>query len=111
VASDITVDVLRTEAGRNPHDKGLHDLVGELSTRSDEFRRRWSKHNVRRHGTGVKRFHHAGVGDVTLTWEAMALAAEPGLTLVVYTAEPGSASAEGLELLASWDAPLRSADG
>ncbi|WP_370961548.1 helix-turn-helix transcriptional regulator [Amycolatopsis sp. cg9] len=104
LAADITVDVLRTEAGRNPHDKGLHDLVGELSTRSDEFRRRWGKHNVRRHGTGVKRFHHPDVGDVTLTWEAMGMAAEPGLTLVVYTAEPGSPSAEGLELLASWAA-------
>ncbi|WP_086844288.1 helix-turn-helix transcriptional regulator [Amycolatopsis kentuckyensis] len=104
LAADITVDVLRTEAGRNPHDKGLHDLVGELSTRSDEFRGRWGAHNVRRHGTGVKRFHHPIVGDVTLTWEAMAMAAEPGLTLVVYTAEPGSPSAEGLELLASWTA-------
>jgi hypothetical protein len=104
LAADITVDVLRTEAGRNPHDKGLHDLVGELSTRSDDFRGRWGAHNVRRHGTGVKRFHHPIVGDVSLTWEAMAMAAEPGLTLVVYTAEPGSPSAEGLELLASWTA-------
>ncbi|MEV6446511.1 helix-turn-helix transcriptional regulator [Amycolatopsis sp. NPDC051716] len=104
LAADITVDVLRTEAGRNPHDSGLHDLVGELSTRSDEFRGRWGAHNVRRHGTGVKRFNHPIVGDLTLTWEAMAMAAEPGLTLVVYTAVPGSPSAEGLELLASWAA-------
>jgi transcriptional regulator with XRE-family HTH domain len=102
LAADITVDVLRTEAGRNPHDKGLHDLVGELCTRSDEFRGRWGAHNVRRHGRGVKRFRHPVVGEVTLSWESMAMAAEPGLTLVVYTAEPGSSSAEGLELLASW---------
>jgi hypothetical protein len=111
LAADMTVGVLRTEAGRNPHDKGLHDLVGELSTRSDEFRGRWSKHNVRRRGTGVKHFHHPIVGDVTLTWEAMAMAAEPGLTLVVYTAEPGSPSAEALALLGSWEASPRSAEG
>jgi hypothetical protein len=109
--ADVTVDLLRTEAGRNPHDKGLHDLVGELSTRSDEFRSRWGAHNVRRHGTGQKRFHHPIVGDVTLTWQAMAMAAEPGLTLVVYTAEPGSPSADALELLASWVAAPRAAEG
>jgi transcriptional regulator with XRE-family HTH domain len=110
-AADMTVDLLRTEAGRNPHDKGLHDLVGELSTRSDEFRGRWGAHNVRRHGTGQKRFHHLIVGDVTLTWQAMAMAAEPGLTLVVYTAEPGSPSTDALELLASWAAAPRAAEG
>ncbi|WP_410611175.1 helix-turn-helix domain-containing protein [Amycolatopsis sp. lyj-109] len=111
LAADITVDVLRTEASRNPHDKGLHDLVGELSTRSDEFRGRWGAHNVRRHGTGVKRFHHPVVGELTLTWESMAMAAAPGLALVVYTAEPGSPSAERLELLASWAASPRTAEG
>ncbi|WP_033328762.1 helix-turn-helix domain-containing protein [Streptomyces yerevanensis] len=104
LAADMTVDVLRNEAGRNPHDKDLHDLVGELSTRSDAFRTRWGAHNVTRHGTGVKRFHHPVVGDLTLAWEALAMAAEPGLTLTVYTAEPGSPSAEGLNLLASWAA-------
>ncbi|SFW85549.1 helix-turn-helix transcriptional regulator [Amycolatopsis australiensis] len=107
--ADITVDLLRAEAGRDPHDKGLHDLVGELSTRSDEFRGRWGAHNVRRHGTGAKRFHHPVVGALTLTWEAMAMTAEPGLSLVVYTAEPGSPSAERLELLASWAASPRAA--
>ncbi|MFG2025727.1 helix-turn-helix transcriptional regulator [Streptomyces sp. NPDC048825] len=100
--ADMTVDVLRTEAGRNPYDKDLHDLVGELSTRSDAFRTRWGAHNVTRHGTGIKRFHHPVVGNLTLAWEALAMAAEPGLTLTIYTAEPGSPSAEGLNLLASW---------
>ncbi|MGW2650289.1 helix-turn-helix transcriptional regulator [Streptomyces sp. NPDC001393] len=104
LAADMTVDVLRTEAGRNPHDKGLHDLVGELSTRSDAFRTRWGAHNVTRHGTGTKRFHHPVVGDLTLAWEYLALAAEPGHTLTVYTAEPGSPSEERLCLLASWAA-------
>ncbi|KOG33467.1 helix-turn-helix transcriptional regulator [Streptomyces resistomycificus] len=104
LAADMTVDVLRAEAGRNPHDRDLHDLVGELSTRSDTFRTRWGSHNVTRHGTGTKRFRHPVVGDLTLSWEALGITAEPGLTLTVYTAEPGSPSAEGLDLLASWAA-------
>ncbi|MFF9623632.1 helix-turn-helix transcriptional regulator [Streptomyces griseosporeus] len=103
-AADIAVAILRTEAGRSPHDKGLHDLVGELSTRSDDFRTRWGAHNVRHHGTGTKRFHHAAVGDLTLAYEGLEMAAAPGLTLTIYTAEPGSASEEGLRLLASWAA-------
>ncbi|MCQ9130337.1 helix-turn-helix domain-containing protein [Streptomyces hilarionis] len=104
LAADIAVAILRTEAGRNPHDKDLHDLVGELSTRSDAFRTRWGAHNVRHHGTGTKRFHHHAVGDLTLAYEGLDMAAEPGLTLTVYTAEPGSPSEEGLRLLASWAA-------
>ncbi|MEV0218900.1 helix-turn-helix transcriptional regulator [Streptomyces sp. NPDC050704] len=102
--ADMTVDVLRTEAGRNPHDKDLHDLVGELSTRSDAFRTRWGSHNVRRHGTGVKRFHHPVVGELTLAWHGSAVDDEPGVTLLIYTAEPGSPSEEALRLLASWAA-------
>ncbi|MFJ8487121.1 helix-turn-helix transcriptional regulator [Streptomyces sp. NPDC094038] len=103
-AADITVAILRTEAGRNPHDKELHDLVGELSTRSDDFRTRWGAHNVRHHGTGTKNFHHEAVGDITLAYEGLEMTAEPGLTVTVYTAEPGSPSEEGLRLLASWAA-------
>lgn len=108
-AADVAVSILRTEAGRNPHDKGLHDLVGELSTRSDDFRTRWGAHNVRHHGTGTKRFRHHAVGDLTLAYEGLEMAAEPGLTLTVYTAEPASPSEEGLRLLASW-AATRDAD-
>ena len=78
--------------------------MGELSARSDAFGVRWGAHNVTRHGSGVKRFHHPVVGDLTLAWENMAMAAEAGLALTIYTAEPGSASAEGLQLLASWSA-------
>ncbi|WP_369394367.1 helix-turn-helix transcriptional regulator [Streptomyces sp. CG1] len=102
--ADMAVAILRTEAGRSPHDKDLHDLVGELSTRSEEFRTRWGAHNVRRHGTGTKRFHHPAVGELTLAFEGLEMAAEPGLTLTIYTAEPGSPSEEGLRLLASWAA-------
>lgn len=100
-AADITVSILRTEAGHDPRDKQLHDLVGELSTCSDAFRVRWGAHNVRRHGSGTKDFHHHEVGDLTLTYEGLELTAEPGLSFLIYTAEPGSPSEERLKLLAS----------
>lgn len=103
VANNV-VAMLRTEAGRTPYDKDLSDLVGELSTRSEEFRTRWAAHNVRRHQTGVKQLCHPAVGNLTLTYEGMQLAADPGLTMFVYSAEPGSPSDDGLKLLASWAA-------
>jgi transcriptional regulator with XRE-family HTH domain len=101
---DLTVDALRVEAGRNPYDRDLHDLVGQLCTLSDEFRERWGAHNVGRFGTGVKRFHHPTAGDVTLAYDSLRTDADPGLILTVYTPEPGSPSAERLALLASWSA-------
>jgi len=96
------VAILRAAAGRDPYDKRLTDLIGELSTRSDEFRVRWAAHNVKLHRTGTKRFHHPLVGDLILDFEALELAADPGQRLNVYTAEPGSRSEEALDLLASW---------
>jgi transcriptional regulator with XRE-family HTH domain len=104
LAADTAVAILRTSAGRDPHDKGLHDLVGELSTRSEEFRRRWSSHNVRVHGTGTKYFHHHIVGDLTLAYESLDLRAEPGLTITIYAAAPDSRTEHALALLASWTA-------
>lgn len=100
----ITVSILHTEAGRDPHDKALHDLIGELTTRSAEFSRLWSAQNVRHHGAGFKRFRHSVVGELTLAYEGLEMEAEPGLTLTIYTAEPGTASAERIQLLASWAA-------
>jgi transcriptional regulator with XRE-family HTH domain len=108
-ANDVVAN-LRTEAGRNPHDRALQDLVGELSTRSQEFRSRWAAHNVRYHHTGRKRLHHPVVGDLELTYEVLALPADAGLSLVVYSAEPGSASQDGLRLLASWAATLHQSE-
>lgn len=102
--ADVTVAILRTEAARDPHNKALQDLVGELCTRSDEFRRRWGSHNVRHHGAGFKTFRHPVVGEITLAYEGLELAAEPGLTLTIYSAEPGSPSAERMQLLAFWAA-------
>jgi transcriptional regulator with XRE-family HTH domain len=103
-AADTCVAILRTEAGRDPHDKDLHDLVGELSTRSDEFRRRWSAHNVRYHGAGTKHFHHREVGELKLAYESVDMISDPGLTLTLYAAEPASPTAHALDLLASWAA-------
>ncbi|RZU16400.1 helix-turn-helix protein [Kribbella rubisoli] len=101
-AADICVAILRTEAGRDPHDKDLHDLVGELSTRSLDFRRRWSSHDVRQHGAGTKYFHHRVVGDLELAYESVDMISDLGLTLTLYAAEPGSPTAHALDLLASW---------
>jgi len=105
-AANDGVALLRAEAGRDPYDRDLTDLIGELSTRSEEFRARWAAHNVRLHQTGAKRFHHPVVGDLTLTFEMMELAADPGLNLLTYTAEPGSKSDEALSLLGSWAATV-----
>jgi transcriptional regulator with XRE-family HTH domain len=103
-SANTTVALLRTEAGRDPHNKDLADLIGELATRSDAFRVRWAAHDVRLHRSGVKHFHHPAVGTVELSFEALDLPADPGLTLSAYTAEPGSPSEDALRLLASWAA-------
>jgi transcriptional regulator with XRE-family HTH domain len=95
---------LRSEAGRNPYDRGLSDLVGELSTRSQEFRTWWAAHNVRYHRTGTKRLRHPVVGELELDYEVMDVPADDGLTISVYSAEPGSRSGQALDLLASWTA-------
>lgn len=99
--ADDSVAALRAEAGRNPHDKSLTDLVGELATRSDEFRTRWARHNVKYHRTATKRLHNSLVGDLELTGEAMELAGD-GLVIITYTAEPDSPAAEALRFLSSW---------
>lgn len=103
VAND-TVALLRAEVGRDPYDRQTSDLIGELSTRSDEFRHRWAAHNVRIHTTGVKLLHHPVVGDLDLPFESFPLASDPSQSLVTYTAEPGSPSKDALNLLASWAA-------
>jgi transcriptional regulator with XRE-family HTH domain len=107
-AQDV-VAMLRTEAGHSPHDKALSNLIGELSTRSDHFRTWWAAHNVRFHRTGIKRFHHPVVGDLTLTYEALDLAADSGLRISAYSAEPGTPSDDALKLLDSWAATLAEA--
>jgi transcriptional regulator with XRE-family HTH domain len=99
-ASDIVAS-LRTYAGQNPRDKRLTDLIGELVTRSDDFRVRWAAHNVRHHRTGTKRLHHPEVGDLELVYEAMDFPANPEWFMFGYTAEPGTPSEDRLKLLGS----------
>jgi transcriptional regulator with XRE-family HTH domain len=103
-AAKDTVALLRLEGGRNPHDRELTDLIGELATNSEEFRTLWAAHNVRLHTKGVKTLHHPIVGELELNFERLEVMADNGLMIVVYTAEPGSRSAQSLDLLASWAA-------
>lgn len=103
-AADDIAAVLRLQAGKNPHDKALSDLIGELSTRSETFRSRWADHNVRFHRSGRKTLHHSVVGDLEIDFESMEFPSDPGLTLLVYTAPAGSPTADALKLLASWSA-------
>jgi transcriptional regulator with XRE-family HTH domain len=98
------VAFLRAAAGSDPYDKDLSDLVGELSTRSEDFRRRWAAHDVRYHRTGRKHFHHPLVGDIELDFEAFELAGDHGQRINIYTAPPDSPAEEALKLLASWTA-------
>jgi transcriptional regulator with XRE-family HTH domain len=111
-AANVTVALLRAEAGRRPHDTQLRELVGELSTVSEEFRTRWAAHDVRIHHNGSKQFHHPVVGTLDLGYCTLDLPAEDGagLRLTIYTAEPGSPSEDGLKLLASWAATQATSD-
>jgi transcriptional regulator with XRE-family HTH domain len=99
-----TVAMLRAEAGRDPYDKALTDLVGELCTRSEEFRTRWAAHDVRLHNTGIKQFRHPVVGEIDLNFETMQLTADPGLSMTLLSAPAGTAADDALRLLASWAA-------
>jgi transcriptional regulator with XRE-family HTH domain len=103
-AADTAVAILHTEAGRDPFNKPLTDLVGELSTRSEDFRTRWAQHDVRLHRGGYKDFRHPAVGDLHLAFDALQLPNAPGLTLTAYSADPGTPSEDGLRLLATWAA-------
>ena len=105
-----SVAILRSAAGRDPYNRELSDLVGELATQSEAFRTRWAAHNVRFHNTGVKHLNHPVVGELHLTYNRLDLAADPGLTIFTYTAEPGSRSEEGLKLLGSWAATVDPAE-
>ncbi|OZF25715.1 transcriptional regulator [Rhodococcus sp. 14-2496-1d] len=96
--------MLRLEAGKNPHDKALIELVGELSTQSGLFRKHWASQDVRFHRSGRKRLRHPVVGQLDLDFEAMELPSEPGLQLNIYTAAAGTPTADAIKMLASWAA-------
>lgn len=101
--AQMCVAIIRNAAGKDPHHRGLQDLVGELSTQSEIFRELWAAHDVRTHGSGTKRFNHPEVGELNLAYEELNVTAEEGLALYIYTAEPGSESHQKLQLLASWN--------
>ncbi|OII39836.1 transcriptional regulator [Curtobacterium sp. MMLR14_014] len=103
-AAHTNVAILRREAGRTPNDKDLAALIGELSMRSDDFRELWAAHDVRRHYAGVKSFRHSVVGPLELHFQTLELAEDPGLSLTIYPATPGSPTADALRVLASWAA-------
>ena len=105
-----TVAILRSAAGRDPYNRDLSDLIGELATQSDAFRARWAAHDVRFHNTGVKHFHHPIVGELALSYNRLDLAADHGLTIFTYTAEPGSRSEDAFKLLGSWAATVQPAE-
>jgi transcriptional regulator with XRE-family HTH domain len=109
-AARTTAEILRAAAGRDPHDRELSDLIGELATQSQEFRTHWAAHNVRFHASAAKVFNHPVVGELSLSFNRMDIAADQGLTLFVYAAEPGSRSEEALNLLGSWAATIDPAE-
>ena len=106
--ADAGAGSLRAAAGRDPYDRDLTDLVGELSMRSDDFRERWAAHDVRQYQAGTQRFCHPLVGELTLNYEALDLAADVDQILVAYTVEPDSPSQEALRRLANWAGERRS---
>ena len=106
LAARTGVALLRAEAGRRPDDRVLTELIGELTTRSERFSALWAAHDVRRHTSGTKNFHHRVVGDLTLDYETLELPGDDGLALISYTAAPGSTSHQALQFLASWAASV-----
>ena len=105
IALDM-VGALRAQAGRDPSDRGLSDLIGELVTRSDGFAGRWARHDVRLHRTARKRLGNRVVGEIELTGDALDLAGD-GLAMIAYSAAPGSQAEDQLKLLAAWSATAR----
>ncbi|MDO0917342.1 helix-turn-helix transcriptional regulator [Streptomyces sp. DT2A-34] len=103
--AEIVVADLRLEAGRHPDDALLNELIGEAVVKVPEVSVWWDSHRVAQCVHGTQRFHHPVVGEFALHHETLAFPSDPGQTVCVYTAEPGSASAQALALLASWSAP------
>ncbi|MFE5212798.1 helix-turn-helix domain-containing protein [Streptomyces sp. NPDC056600] len=103
-AAESTVAALRRSAGIDPDDPRLSRIVGELSVKSADFRVLWARHDVRGKTRGAKLFHHAQVGDLELHHETFTVNSAPTQQLVVYQAEPGTSSADGLALLGSLSA-------
>jgi transcriptional regulator with XRE-family HTH domain len=102
LACGITAAMLRLQAGRDPLNRDLTALVGELSTRSPQFRKNWAEQDVHEHRTGGKTYRHPEVGELDLNYDIFDLPGEPGLYIAAYSAEEGTPTADKLTLLASW---------
>lgn len=108
-AAAVCVRMLRSQAAQDPHNSRLTEIIGELSTRSEEFRALWAAHDVEVHRSGEKKLQHRDVGELTLGYEQITLQSAPSIVLSTYIPEPASVSAERLQLLATWTAPSLSA--
>jgi len=104
-AKHNVVALLHAATAKDPYDRELINVVGTLSTQSEEFRALWASHDIFRYRSGAKLLTHSEVGDLELGYESFELSTDPGLVMLVYTVEPGSPSDEGLRLLAQWTAP------
>jgi transcriptional regulator with XRE-family HTH domain len=105
VQARAAVESLRLDGAKDPQDRAFAELVAELTAESPEFRRWWSEHRVYQRTYGTKRLHHPVVGELTISYESLALPGDPDQVLFVYTTEPGTSSREAMDLLASWSAP------
>lgn len=104
-AKHNVVSLLHAATAKDPYDKELIEIIGTLSTQSEEFRSLWASHDVFRYRSGAKMLTHSTVGDLEFGYESFDLSTDPGLVMLVYTIEPGSPTAEAMKLLASWTAP------
>lgn len=106
VAKHDVVALLRAASAQDPYDRELVEIVGTLTTRSEEFSALWASHDVLRHRSGAKLLTHPDVGDLEFGYESFELSTDPGLVMLVFTVEAGSRTAEAMRLLGSWAAPL-----
>jgi hypothetical protein len=104
LACRLTAAMIRFEAGRDPLNRDLTALIGELSTRSPQFRENWAEQDVHEHRTGRKTYRHPELGAIDVSYDVFEMPGEPGLSICTYTAEEGTPSADKLALLASWAA-------
>jgi transcriptional regulator with XRE-family HTH domain len=99
--TESAVASLRALVGPDVDDPRLAELVGELSVRSERFRRLWGRHDVKPKTPGEEKFRHPQLGTLRLRSEKLTIDGAEGQALIAYHAEPGSESAQKLALLAS----------
>jgi hypothetical protein len=105
----MTAAMLRLAAGRDPLNKELPALIGELSTLSSQFRTDWAEQDVHEHRTGQKAYRHPAVGEIDVTFDVFDIPGEPGLSICTFSVEEGSPSTDRFALLSSGQPPKSSA--